>query len=54
MKLEDVPKNTRIKVGDMELNFRHTDCMFSLSYTDDGRSVHLSRFTEVEVVEVEE
>ena len=51
MKLYDVPRNTRIKVGDLELNFKHIDGMYSLCQTDDGETVHLAAWTEVEILE---
>ena len=51
MKLYEVPRNTRIKVEDLELNFHHIDGMYSLCQTDDGETVHLAAWTEVEIVE---
>lgn len=54
MKLYDVPCNTRIRVGDWELNFKHIDGMYSLSVTDEGELVHLACWTDVEIVEPKE
>ena len=51
MKLYDVPRNTRIRVGEYELNFKHIDGMYSLSTTDEGELVHLAAWTDVEIVE---
>jgi hypothetical protein len=51
MKLYDVPRNTRIKVEDLELDFHHIDGMYSYCKTDDGEVVHLAAWTEVEIVE---
>ena len=53
MKLYDVPRNTRIKVGDLELNFKHIDGAYSLCHDKDGNPVHLAAWTEVEVVKAE-
>jgi len=54
MKLYDVPCDTRIRVGEYELNFKHIDGMYSLSYTDEGERVHLACWTDVEIVEEKE
>ena len=51
MKLFEVPENTRIKIGELELNFHHVDGMYSYCTTDDGKVVHPSAFTDVEIVE---
>ena len=51
MKLYDVPRNTRIKVGDRELNFHRIDGAYSYCTTDKGEPVHLAAWTEVEIVE---
>ena len=53
MKLYDVPRNTRIKVEDLELNFHRIDGAYSICKTDDGETVHLAAWTEVEVVKAE-
>jgi hypothetical protein len=53
MKLYDVPRNTRIRIEDLELMFHHIDGMYSLCQTDDGETVHLAAWTEVEVVKAE-
>jgi hypothetical protein len=51
MKLYDVPRNTRIKVEDLELMFSHIDGMYSLCHDNNGNPVHLAAWTEVEIVE---
>lgn len=51
MKLYNVPRNTRIKVKDLELMFHHIDGMYSYCTTDKGEPVHLAAWTEVEIVE---
>jgi hypothetical protein len=53
MKLYDVPRNTRIKVQDLELDFKHIDGMYSLCHDKDGNPVHLAAWTEVEIVKHE-
>ena len=53
MKLYDVPRNSKIKVGDSVLDFKHVDGMYSLCYTEDGKPVHLHACTDVEVIEKE-
>lgn len=50
MNLYDVPRNTRIRVDDMELNFHHIDGMYSYCTDDDGGVFHLAAWTEVEIV----
>lgn len=50
MKLYDVPRNTRIKVEDLELMFHHIDGMYSYCKTEEGETVHLAAWTEVEIV----
>ncbi len=52
MNLYEVPPNSKIKIGELILNFKHVDGMYSLCYTEDGRRVHPAAFTEVEVIEV--
>ena len=51
MKLYEVPRNTRIKVEDLELNFHRIDGAYSYCTTDKGETVHLAAWTEVEIVE---
>lgn len=65
MKLYDVPNNSRIRVIDDDpsrpvgdtsplgevLSFHHIDGMYSYCKTDDGETVHLAAWTDVEVVE---
>jgi hypothetical protein len=51
VKLYEVPRDTRIKVGDIELNFRSIDGMYSYCTTDNGEVVHLAAWTEVEILD---
>ena len=58
MKLHEVPRNTRIRLlvddpglNGLELNFDHTDGMYSYCTTDFGVVCHISAFAEVEIVE---
>ena len=51
MKLYEVPRNTRIKVEDLELNFHRIDGAYSYCTTDNNEIVHLAAWTEVEIVE---
>jgi hypothetical protein len=53
MKLYEVPRNTRIRAGNTELDFKHIDGMYSLCYMDNGDIIHLHSSTEVEVIEDE-
>ena len=53
MKLYNVPRGTRIKVGDLELIFHRIDGAYSLCKTDDGETVHLAAWIDVEIVENE-
>lgn len=53
MKLYEVPRNTRIKVEDLELNFHRIDGAYSYCTTDKGETVHLAAWTEVEIVKHE-
>jgi len=53
MMLADVPDNTRIRFGDIELDFKHLDGTYSLCYNGD-EVVRLPRWTEVEIVSAEE
>lgn len=50
MKLYDVPRNTRIKIDDLELNFHHIDGAYSFCTDDDNHVWHIHATTEVEVV----
>jgi hypothetical protein len=52
-KLYEVTRDTRIKVGDVELTFISIDGMYSYCTTDDGEVVHLAAWTEVEVLKKE-
>ena len=52
MMLCDVPPKTRVRFGDLEVDFDHIDGMYSLCYNG-GDIVHLPAWTEVEIVEVE-
>lgn len=50
VKLYNVPRNSRIKLGDFVLHFDHIDGMYSLCYDEaTGNPVHLAAWTEVEV-----
>jgi len=50
MKLYDVPNNSKIKIGNVILDFKHIDGMYSLCYTEDGKPVHPACFEEVEII----
>ena len=54
MKLYEVPRNSRIKMGEIELNFKHVDGMYSYCTDDDGNVIHPASWTEVEVIERKE
>ena len=54
MKLYEVPPNSKIKIGDNILDFKHIDGMYSLCYTQGGEPVHLACWTEVEIIERKE
>lgn len=47
-KLYQVPRNSRIKVNGMELNFHHIDGMYSLCSDDHNNYINLAAWTEVE------
>lgn len=51
MKLYDVPRNTRIRIDGIELLFVKLDGAYSICQTDDGETVHLAAWADVEVVE---
>jgi len=51
MKLYNVPRNTKIKVNDLILNFKHIDGMYSLCYDMDNNPVHVGACIEVEIIE---
>ena len=53
MKLYDVPRNSKIKIGDDILDFKHVDGMYSLCYTEGGEPVHPVCWTEGEVIDEE-
>ena len=50
MKLFEVPKYSRIKVGDMELDFHHIDGMYSYCTDSEGNAHHIAAWADVEVV----
>lgn len=51
MELYNVPRNTRIKIGEIQLNFHHIDGMYSYCTLDNGDVVHPAAWTLVEIVE---
>lgn len=51
MKLFDVPKGSRIRVGGVELTFHHLDGMYSYCTLDDGSVVHVAAWEDVEVLD---
>lgn len=51
VKLWDVPRHSKIKVGDNVLDFDHVDGMYSLCFDQRGRPVHIAAWTEVEVLD---
>lgn len=53
MKLYKVPRNSRIKLEDQELNFHHIDGVYSYCTTDSGDIVHLAAWAEVELLSTE-
>lgn len=53
MKLYDVPRNTRIKVGDQELLFHHIDGMYSFCTDEKGLVHHIVAWADVEVLDKE-
>lgn len=50
-KLYEIPRHTRIKVGDARLMFERIDGMYSICYDADGNTIHLAAWTEVELDE---
>ena len=50
MKLFEVPKYSRIKVGGMELDFHHIDGMYSYCTDKDGKVRHIAAWADVEVL----
>ena len=53
MKLFEVPRNTRIRLNNHELDFHHIDGMYSYCVDDAGNVIHLPANTEVEIVNTE-
>jgi hypothetical protein len=52
MKLYNVPRNTRVQLDSgLELNFHHTDGMYSYCEDDEGNVYHLAAWTEVTIQE---
>jgi len=49
--LYKVPRNSRIKIGNTELNFHKVDGMYSYCTDDNGKAVHISAIEEVEILE---
>jgi hypothetical protein len=50
MKLFEVPKYSRIKVGGMELDFHHIDGMYSYCTDSEGNPQHIAAWADVEVL----
>jgi hypothetical protein len=50
MKLFEVPKYSRIKVGGMELDFHHIDGMYSYCIDSEGNTHHIQAWADVEVL----
>ena len=50
MKLFEVPKYSRIKVGDMVLDFHHIDGMYSYCTDSTGKAHHIAAWADVEIV----
>jgi hypothetical protein len=50
MKLYEVPKYSRIKVGDTELDFHHIDGMYSYCTDSEGCAHHIAAWADVEIV----
>lgn len=51
MKLYNVPRNTKVKLGDgVVLLFHHIDGMFSVCTDENGDIYHISASEEVEIV----
>jgi len=50
MKLFEVPKYSRIKVGGTELDFHHIDGMYSYCTDKAGKVHHIAAWADVEIV----
>jgi len=50
MKLYEVPRHSRIKIGGMELEFHHIDGMYSYCTDSEGKVYHIDAYANVEVV----
>lgn len=52
MKLYEAPRNVRVKVvgEDFEVTFHHIDGAYSYCKDDEGNTVHLAAWTEVEII----
>jgi len=50
MKLFEVPKYSRIKIGDTVLDFHHIDGMYSYCTDSNGKVHHLAAWADVEVL----
>lgn len=48
--LYTVPRNTRILVGDMEVDFHHIDGAYSYCTDDNGNVIHLFATTPVSII----
>jgi hypothetical protein len=50
VKLYEVPRYSRIKIGNQELNFHHIDGMYSYCVNDHGKLFSIEANTEVEFI----
>jgi hypothetical protein len=50
MKLFEVPKYSRIKVGGMVLDFHHIDGMYSYCTDSEGNTHHIAAWADAEVL----
>ena len=50
MKLFEVPRYSRIKVGGRELDFHHIDGMYSYCTDSEGKPQHIAAWSDVEVL----
>jgi hypothetical protein len=54
VKLLEIRRNTKVKIGDEVYEFQHTDGMYSLCYDKEGRPVHFAVWTDATVVDEED
>jgi hypothetical protein len=50
VKLYEVPRYSRIKIGNQELNFHHIDGMYSYCVNDHGKLFSIEANTEVKFI----